>query len=160
MRLLLPCEGISAEAPVATVWRSLAFFVLLLHTRADGMKQLLVVEDDPTIMSLIVILLERAGYDVVQARSAEEGLRLAAENPPNLILMDVALPGMDGLEATRLLKSRPGTAGVPVVALTAQAMKQDVERASLAGCDGVIVKPLSRLHFLGEVARFLESEKR
>jgi len=124
------------------------------------MKQLLVVEDDPTIMSLIVILLERAGYEVTQARSAEEGLRFAAEKPPNLILMDIALPGMDGLEATRLLKSREGTAGVPVVALTAQAMKQDVERASLAGCDGVIVKPLSTRHFLGEVARILDGGKR
>lgn len=124
------------------------------------MKQLLVVEDDPTILSLIVILLERAGYGVIQAESAEEGLRLAAEKPPNLILMDIALPGMDGLEATRLLKSRVGTAEVPVVALTAQAMKQDVERASLAGCAGVIVKPLSTRHFLGEVARFLDGEKR
>ena len=123
------------------------------------MKQLLVVEDDPTIMSLIVILLEREGYEVVQAGSAEEGLRLAAEKPPHLILMDVALPGMDGLEATRLLKSREGTSRVPVVALTAQAMKQDVERASLAGCDGIIVKPLSTLHFLAEVARFLDIEK-
>ena len=120
------------------------------------MKQLLVVEDDPTIMSLIVILLEREGYDVIQAGSAEEGLRLAAEKPPHLVLMDVALPGMDGLEATRLLKSREGTARVPVIALTAQAMKQDVERASLAGCDGFIVKPLSTQHFLGEVARFLD----
>jgi CheY-like chemotaxis protein len=109
-------------------------------------------------MSLIVILLEREGYGVIQATSAEEGLRLAAEQSPNLILMDVALPGMDGLEATRLLKSRETTSRIPVVALTAQAMKQDAERASLAGCDGFIVKPISTRAFLGEVARFLGEE--
>jgi two-component system, cell cycle response regulator DivK len=122
------------------------------------MKRLLVVEDDPTIMSLIVILLEREGYGVIQATSAEEGIKLAAEQAPNLILMDVALPGMDGLEATRLLKSREATSRIPVVALTAQAMKQDAERAALAGCDGFIVKPISTRHFLGEVARFLSEE--
>jgi CheY-like chemotaxis protein len=123
------------------------------------MKRLLVVEDDPTIMGLIVILLEREGYGVIQATSAEDALRLAAEQAPNLILMDVALPGMDGLEATRRLKSREGTSRIPVVALTAQAMKQDAERAALAGCDGFIVKPLSTSHFLGEVARFLGEGK-
>jgi len=122
------------------------------------MKRLLVVEDDPTIMSLIVILLEREGYGVIQATSAEEGIGLAAEQSPNLILMDVALPGMDGLEATRLLKSREATSRIPVVALTAQAMTQDAERASLAGCDGFIVKPISTRQFLGEVARFLGGE--
>jgi len=119
------------------------------------MSRLLVVEDDPTIMALIVILLERAGYDVIQATSAEEGIQLAAEQVPHLILMDVALPGMDGLEATRLLKAREVTARIPVIALTAQAMKQDAERAALAGCDGFIVKPLSTDHFLREVARHL-----
>jgi CheY-like chemotaxis protein len=123
------------------------------------MKRLLVVEDDPTIMGLIVILLEREGYGVIQATSAEDALRLAAEQAPNLILMDVALPGMDGLEATRRLKSREGTSRIPIVALTAQAMKQDAERAALAGCDGFIVKPLSTTHFLGEVARFLGEGK-
>jgi CheY-like chemotaxis protein len=123
------------------------------------MKRLLVVEDDPTIMSLIVILLEREGYGVIQATSAEEGISLAAEQAPNLILMDVALPGMDGLEATRVLKSRDATSRIPVIALTAQAMKQDADRAALAGCDGFIVKPLSTRDFLGQVARFLGDGK-
>jgi two-component system, cell cycle response regulator DivK len=119
------------------------------------MKKLLVVEDDPIIMNLIVILLEREGYAVVQAATAEEGIELAGAQVPALILMDVALPGMDGLEATRILKQRPGTAGIPIVALTAQAMKQDAERARDAGCDGFIVKPLSTREFLGDVARYL-----
>jgi len=123
------------------------------------MKRVLVVEDDPTIMSLIVILLEREGYGAIQAASAEEGISLAAEQAPNLILMDIALPGMDGLEATRLLKSRDATSRIPIVALTAQAMKQDAERAALAGCDGFIVKPLSTSHFIGEIARFLGEGK-
>jgi CheY-like chemotaxis protein len=124
------------------------------------MHRLLVVEDDPTIMGLIVILLERAGYGVIQATSGEEAVRIAAAQAPNLILMDVALPGMDGLEATRILKSREATSRIPVIALTAQAMKQDAEKAARAGCDGFIVKPLSTDHFLGEVARFLGTGRR
>ena len=119
------------------------------------MKKLLVVEDDPIIMNLVVILLERAGYGVAQAASAEEGISLAVEKRPDLILMDVALPGMDGLEATRLLKAREETRAIPVIALTAQAMKQDTERAMRAGCDGFIAKPLSTNAFLTEIARFL-----
>jgi two-component system, cell cycle response regulator DivK len=124
------------------------------------MKKLLVVEDDPIIMNLIVILLEREGYSVMQAGSAEEGLALASEHSPSLILMDVALPGMDGLEATRLLKAGEATRKIPVVALTAQAMKQDAERAERAGCDGFIAKPLSTRSFLSEVARFLGEASR
>ena len=119
------------------------------------MSRLLVVEDDPAIMSLIVILLERVGHSVIQAGSAEEGIVLAVERRPDLILMDVALPGMDGLEATRVLKARQETSRIPVVALTAQAMKQDAERAASAGCDGFIVKPLSTDHVLREVAKHL-----
>jgi two-component system, cell cycle response regulator DivK len=124
------------------------------------MKKLLVVEDDPIIMNLIVILLEREGYAVVQASTAEEGITLAVDQSPALILMDVALPGMDGLEATRILKNRDDTARIPIVALTAQAMKQDAERARHAGCDGFIVKPLSTREFIGEVARFVGEEPR
>jgi len=119
------------------------------------MKKLLVVEDDPIIMNLIVILLEREGYAVVQASTAEEGITLAIDQSPALILMDVALPGMDGLEATRILKGRDDTGRIPIVALTAQAMKQDAERARHAGCDGFIVKPLSTREFIGDVARYL-----
>jgi CheY-like chemotaxis protein len=120
------------------------------------MKRVLVVEDDPTIMSLIVILLEREGYAVIQATSAEESFCLVAEEAPDLILMDVALPGMDGLEATRILKAKDASSRIPIIALTAQAMKQDAERAAVAGCDGFIVKPISTRHFIDEIARYLE----
>jgi two-component system, cell cycle response regulator DivK len=124
------------------------------------MKRILVVEDDPIIMNLIVILLEREGYEVVQSPTAEEGIEAASRHPPDLVLMDVALPGMDGLAATRILKAKDETMRIPIIALTAQAMKQDGERAARAGCDGFIVKPLSTRVFLTEVARFLGGEQR
>jgi CheY-like chemotaxis protein len=124
------------------------------------MKEILVVEDDPIIMNLIVILLEREGYTVLQAPTAEEGIAIATAHSQDLILMDVALPGMDGLSATRLLKSQDATRGIPVVALTAQAMKQDAESAFRAGCDGFIVKPIATREFLGEIARFLGEQSR
>ena len=124
------------------------------------MKKILAVEDDTIIMNLIVILLERAGYEVIQATSAEEGISLAKSRAPDLILMDVALPGLDGLEATRLLKSGEGTRHVPVIALTAQAMKEDIDNAFRAGCDGFIVKPISTVGFLEQVAGFLKEQKR
>ncbi len=124
------------------------------------MKKILAVEDDAIIMNLIVILLERAGYEVLRAASAEEGIFLAKNHAPDLILMDVALPGLDGLEATRLLKSAKETSGILVIALTAQAMKEDIDNAFRAGCDGFIVKPISTVGFLEQVARFLKEGKR
>jgi CheY-like chemotaxis protein len=124
------------------------------------MKRILVVEDDPIIMNLIVILLEREGYGVVQSGTAEDGISLAASSPPDLILMDVALPGLDGLEATRILKGRPDTRSIPIIALTAQAMKEDVEKAARSGCDGFIAKPISTRPFLEEISRFLDRQPR
>ncbi len=116
------------------------------------MKRILLVEDDQVITNLIVILLEREGYEVITSSTAETGIALAASRSPDLILMDIALPGIDGLEATRILKSRDATRTVPVVALTAQARKEDSERAMRAGCDGFIAKPLSTRVFLAQVA--------
>jgi len=124
------------------------------------MKKILAVEDDAIIMNLIVILLERAGYEVLQAGSAEEGISLARTSVPDLVLMDVALPGLDGLEATRLLKGATDTSAIPVIALTAQAMKEDIDNAYRAGCDGFIVKPISTVGFLEQVAHFLRGGKR
>lgn len=120
------------------------------------MKRILVVEDDPIIMNLIVILLEHEGHEVAQSFSAEEGISLAASHPPDLVLMDVALPGLDGLEATRILKAREDTRRIPIIALTAQVMKEDAERAARAGCDGFIVKPISIRAFLQEISRLLD----
>lgn len=120
------------------------------------MKRILVIEDDQIIMNLIAILLEREGYAVVQAITAEAGITLAGEQRPDLILMDIALPGMDGLEATRILKTREATRTVPIVALTAQAMKEDAEKAARAGCDGFIAKPVSTRTFLAQIAGYLD----
>jgi two-component system cell cycle response regulator DivK len=124
------------------------------------MKRILVVEDEPLILDLIAILLERAGHEVVRAATAEEALSLAVSRLPDLVLMDIALPGIDGLAATRILKSSPATRGVPVVALTAQAMRADAEEAARAGCDGFIAKPISTRDFLEQVEDHLHRAAR
>ncbi len=119
------------------------------------MKNLiLVVEDNLVNLELVTDLLEVGGFSVLPARTAEEGIRLARQCLPSLVLMDISLPGMDGLAATRLLKADPVTAGLPVVALTAHAMRGDAARASAAGCDGYITKPIDTRSFVETVARF------
>jgi two-component system cell cycle response regulator DivK len=107
-----------------------------------------VVEDNAANLTLAVFLLHSAGHTVVSATTAEAGLTLAGTEQPDLILMDIQLPGMDGLAATALLKQAESTRGIPVIALTALAMKGDEERIRDAGCDGYIAKPISYLDFL------------
>ncbi|MEO8336021.1 MAG: response regulator [bacterium] len=116
------------------------------------MATVLVVEDNPANMTLAKFLLESAGYRVLCATDAEAGLALAREERPNLILMDIQLPGMDGLEATGLLKRDDSTRAIPVIALTALAMKGDEERIRAAGCDGYIAKPLAYREFLATIS--------
>jgi len=116
----------------------------------------LVIEDTPANMKLATMLLRREGYQVLQAEDARLGLDLARAHVPNLILMDIQLPGMDGLDATRQLKSDPATRAIPVLVLTAFAMKGDEDRIRAAGCDGYISKPLQYQAFLDEVRRLLQ----
>jgi two-component system, cell cycle response regulator DivK len=116
------------------------------------MVRVLVVEDNAANMTLATFLLESAGYSVLSARDAEAGLTLARTERPALILMDIQLPGMDGLQATALLKADPGTRHIPVIALTALAMKGDEARILAAGCDGYIAKPMRYKDFLTAVA--------
>ena len=116
------------------------------------MATVLVIEDNPANMTLTVILLESVGHTVLSATNAEAGLRLARSELPNLILMDIQLPGMDGLQATRMLKQDEATRAIPVIAVTAMAMKGDEERIRAAGCDGYIAKPMSYPAFLETVA--------
>jgi two-component system cell cycle response regulator DivK len=112
----------------------------------------LVIEDNAANLTLATFLLESVGHTVLAARDAEAGLTLARDKQPNLILMDIQLPGMDGLEATAMLKRDPATRAIPVIALTAFAMKGDEERILAAGCDGYIAKPMRYKDFLREIA--------
>ena len=119
------------------------------------MARVLVVEDNAANMTLAVFLLQSAGHTVLSATDAEAGLRLARGEQPDLILMDIQLPGMDGLAATLLLKQDPATRAIPVIALTALAMKGDEERIRKAGCDGYIAKPMRYQEFLATIATHL-----
>jgi two-component system, cell cycle response regulator DivK len=116
------------------------------------MATILVVEDNATNLALSVFLLEGAGHTVITAADAETGLAMARTERPSLILMDIQLPGMDGLRATTLLKNDDATRAIPVIALTALAMKGDEERIRAAGCDGYIAKPIAYRDFLSTVA--------
>ena len=116
---------------------------------------ILVVEDNERNLKLLRDVLEYAGYGVRVARTGEDGVTLAVKEPPDLVLMDLQLPGIDGMEALRQLRASPQTADIPVVAVTAQAMKQDRERALEAGFDGYVEKPISVRAFPEQVRRFL-----
>ena len=117
--------------------------------------RILVIEDTPANLELVMDLLEAAGHAVLSAPSAEPGLALAAREQPDLILMDVSLPGMDGLEATRRLKADALTAHIPVVVLTAHAMRGDEQLAQDAGCSGYLTKPIDTRAFAKRIAEFL-----
>lgn len=117
-------------------------------------KRILVVEDHPLNVKLVRLLLQGT-YEVRTAGDADEALRVLQGYQPDLILMDVQLPGMDGLELTRRLKADPRTRGIVVVALTAYAMKGDEDKALAAGCSGYITKPLDTKSFVDTVSRYL-----
>ena len=121
------------------------------------MARILIIEDNPTNMRLATFLLQSAGHTVLGAKDAEVGLALARAEHPDLILMDIQLPGMDGLEATGLLKRDEATREIPVIALTALAMKGDEERIRAAGCDGYIAKPLAYRDFLTVISAQLST---
>jgi CheY-like chemotaxis protein len=121
-------------------------------------KTILVVEDNPVNMELAIAVLELGNYQVLQAGDAETGIELARAHRPDLILMDVQLPGMDGLAGTRLIKADQATCAIPVVALTAYAMKKDEDEALKAGCSGYITKPFQLKSFLEEINRHLQQE--
>ena len=106
------------------------------------MVKVLVIEDNAANMRLASLLLRNAGHAVLCAIDAETGLTMARAERPDLILMDIQLPGMDGFAATAVLKRDPATARIPVIALTAMAMKEDQEKSQAAGCDAYISKPL------------------
>ncbi len=118
-------------------------------------RRILVVEDNPLNLKLVRDVLGFAGYDVIEAHSGEEGIRAAEEDPPDLILMDLQLPGIDGTETLHRLRQGTLARDVPVVAVTAFAMAEDRERASLAGFDGYVEKPISVRALPGQIEAFL-----
>ena len=119
----------------------------------------LVVEDNDRNLRLVRDVLEHAGYRVVVASTGETGVDLAVEQPPDLVLLDLGLPGIDGHEALRRLRASPRTHRLPVVAVTAYAMPADRLRALEAGFDGYLEKPLDVLALPGDVRRFLHPEE-
>jgi len=119
------------------------------------MATVLIIEDNAANMTLATFLLQSAGHSVLSANDAESGLTLARGKQPDLVLMDIQLPGMDGLQATALLKADAATRDIPVIALTALAMKGDEQRIRAAGCDGYIAKPLAYKDFLATIAAHL-----
>jgi two-component system, cell cycle response regulator DivK len=120
-------------------------------------EPVLVVDDNPANLKLVRVVLSLDGYDVRTATSADEALDVLRTFRPRLILMDIQLPGMDGLELTRRLKADPATRDTVILALTAYAMKGDEEKARAAGCDGYVPKPIDTRKLPGLVADYLKA---
>ena len=122
-------------------------------------RKILVVEDNDMNMQLVEFLLEEGGYELVKATSGEEALALTRDAPngaaPDLILMDIHLPGMDGLSVVRAMKADARTARIPILALTAHAMRGDRDRFLEAGCDGYISKPIDVKTFISSIEQYL-----
>jgi CheY-like chemotaxis protein len=119
-------------------------------------ERILVIEDNERNLKLVRDVLQYAGYQVLEARTGEDGVELAERSAPDLVLMDLQLPGIDGTEALRQLRHSPRTAAVPVVAVSAYAMKDDRDRALRAGFDGYLEKPLSVRLLSDQVRGFLQ----
>ncbi len=118
-------------------------------------KVILIVEDEPRNLILLRDLLQVSGYSTIEATNGKQGVELAKSKKPDLILMDIQMPVMDGLEATRILKADTTTGNIPVLALTSYAMKGDKEKVLQAGCNGYLSKPFNIQELLKEVAKYL-----
>jgi two-component system, cell cycle response regulator DivK len=123
-------------------------------------KRVLVVDDNAVNRRLLQVLLRSRGYEVCEAASAPEAFATLVEKPSDIILMDIRLPGMDGLTATRKLKADPATRDIPIVAVTSYAMKGDEEKAREAGCCAYVTKPVDKTLFLETVASVLQRHPR
>ena len=123
------------------------------------MAKILLVEDDEMNRDMLSRRLERRGYQVVMAVDGGQGLRLAQAEAPDLILMDMSLPGLDGWETTRQLKAAPATQAIPILALTAHAMAGDRQKAVEAGCDDYDTKPIEFPRLLGKIQALLAQEE-
>ena len=119
-------------------------------------KTILVVEDNELNMKLVRGLIKIGNYGMLEAIDAESGIEQIREQRPDLVLMDIQLPGMDGLSATKIIKKDPSLKDIPVVALTSYAMQGDEEKALEAGCSGYIAKPIDTRKFLETIAQYLK----
>jgi two-component system, cell cycle response regulator DivK len=122
--------------------------------------RILLVEDNDDNMSVYRAILEYVGHVVLEARDGLEGLSEARQNHPDLILMDISIPKIDGFEVTRILKTDPDTSDIPIFALTAHAMDEDRARAWEVGCDGFLAKPVEPRRVVSEITRYFESHER
>ena len=121
-------------------------------------KTILVVEDNTLNMKLVRGLIKIGKYRMLEANDAELGIQLIREQMPDLVLMDIQLPGMDGLSATKIIKEDPDLKDIPIVALTSYAMQGDKEKALAAGCTGYIAKPIDTRKFLETVSQYLKND--
>ena len=118
-------------------------------------RRILLIEDNEDNRVIYRLTLQHFGYEVGEAVDGETGIRMATESLPDLILMDVSIPGIDGWEATKILKADARTAGIPIVALTAHALASDRERAQEVGCDGYLAKPVEPRRVVEEIERLI-----
>ena len=118
------------------------------------MKRILVIEDNEANIYLIGFILKKNEHEVIEARSGEEGVKLSVKEKPDLILMDIQLPGIDGLEATKRIRKLEADRKTPIIALTSYAMTGDREKSLAAGCTGYIEKPINPDTFMGEMEKF------
>jgi CheY-like chemotaxis protein len=118
-------------------------------------KTILLVEDNEDNLVVYRTILEHVGYSVIEARDGEEGVNRARQHLPDLILMDISIPKIDGWEATQRLKSEDSTRAIPIIALTAHALEEDRQKAVQAGCDGYLAKPVEPRRVVQEVERFV-----
>ena len=123
------------------------------------MSVILIVEDNEKNLKLVRDVLQVKGYDTVEAGTAEEGIQLALQRRPDLVLMDIQLPGMNGIEALKVLRADPATEQIPVVAITASVMQQDRQQIIDSGFDGFIEKPFNLRDFLSAVQAALLTRK-
>ncbi len=123
-----------------------------------GNKRILVIEDNELNMKLVRGMLKISGHNILEATDAETGIHMTHEHHPDLILMDIQLPGMDGLSATRNILSNANLKHIPIVALTSYAMQGDEEKALEAGCTGYIAKPIDTRTFLQTVSQYLNAD--
>ena len=119
------------------------------------MKRVLVVDDNEANIHLIRFILQKNGFEVIEARNGAEGVELAVQEKPDLVLMDIQLPDIDGLEATKKIRASEANGNIPIIALTSYAMPGDRERLIAAGCTGYISKPIDVKAFIIEIEKYL-----